>query len=92
MKGHSPSSNGGRPKLPAELKEAFQTEGYHALDVLLSVMRNPEARAADRIRCAEIILDRGYGKPRQAIDLGADAEGGGVIFMPDVVLIGEPEE
>jgi len=92
VKGHAPSSNGGRKKLPEELRTAFRAEGYRALDVLLAVMMDPEARTADRIRAAEIILDRGYGKPAQAVDLGADGEGGGVCILPPVLFVGEPEE
>ena len=36
----------------------------------------------NRIRAAEIILDRGYGKPVQAVDLDAGS-------VPQVVFIGD---
>lgn len=91
VKGHSSASNGGRKKLPEELRTAFRAEGPRALDVLVAVMTDPEARTADRIRAAEIILDRGYGRPAQAVEV-SDGEGGGVIIVPDVVLIGEPSD
>jgi len=38
-----------------------------ALEVLESVMENDLAEDRDRLRAAEAILDRGYGKPSQAI-------------------------
>jgi hypothetical protein len=31
-------------------------------------MRNPKARDSDRLRAAEILLDRGHGKPRQELE------------------------
>ena len=77
--------------MPEELREAFQLQADTALRVLLSILRDKEARAADRIKAAEIILDRGYGKPRQSVEISEDVEGG-VIFLPTVALIGEPEE
>lgn len=65
---------GGRPKLPEELREAFQAVCPEALEVLAAIMRNKYARNNDRIRAAEIILERGYGKAPQSIDLAAAGE------------------
>ena len=77
------NSCGGRKPVPEDLKEAFQLSGHEALAVLLSVMRDKRARNADRIKAAEIILDRGYGKPRQAVELDAQSnEGCGVVILP----------
>jgi hypothetical protein len=80
-------SNGGRKKLPEELKEAFREAAPDALEVLKKIMLNDRARDADRIKAAEIILDRGYGKPVQAVDLAAETQDGGigVVLMPSVV-------
>jgi len=50
-------------------------------------MLREDAQDRDRIRAAEIILDRGYGKPVQAVDLAAQADQQGqvgVILMPEV--------
>lgn len=77
------NSGGGRKPLPEDLRERFQTAGPEALDTLLAVMRNKKARAADRIHAAEIILDRGWGKPRQAVEI--DSSSGrecGVVLLP----------
>ena len=75
-------SNGGRKKLPEELKEAFRAAAPEALSVLTKILKNEEARDADRIRCAEIILDRGYGKPVQAVDLEHSSSEVGVVLLP----------
>lgn len=48
-----------------------------ALDVLVSIARNPKAASAARVSAATAILDRGYGRPRQAVDLG-----GGLTVAP----------
>jgi len=34
----------------------------------VAIMRNPEARDSDRLKAAEIVLDRGHGKPRQELE------------------------
>ena len=31
-------------------------------------MRNPKARDSDRLKAAEILLDRGHGRPRQELE------------------------
>lgn len=74
---------GGRPKLPEELKEAFRAAAPEALAVLHRILMDEDAKHSDRIRCAEIILDRGYGKPVQAVDLEHSAGGEvGVVLLP----------
>src|SRR5262245_52340585 len=57
---------GGRPKLPAELREIFQAKGPEALEVLTRCLQSSDERIA--IAAATAILDRGYGKPAQTID------------------------
>lgn len=81
VKGHAFPSSGGRPKLPEELKEAFQRASPRALEVLVKIVNDDEAKDADRIRAAEVIFDRGYGKPRQAVDLDATS-------IPQVIFVG----
>lgn len=74
--------SGGRPKLPEELKEAFRTAAPDALDVLVRILKDEGAKHSDRIKCAEIILDRGYGKPVQAVDLEHSSTEVGVVLLP----------
>lgn len=77
------NTGGGRTQLPEELKTAFRAACPQALDVLKRILTNEGAKDSDRIRCAEIILDRGYGKPVQAVDLETNAgETCGVVLLP----------
>ena len=73
---------GGRKQLPEELKQAFRDTGPKALEVLTRILTDETAKDSDRIRCAEIILDRGYGKPVQAVDLDGNV-------VPQVVIVGD---
>lgn len=49
------------------LDELARDKAAIALQVLSDVMENDLAEDRDRIRAAEAVLDRGYGKPQQAI-------------------------
>ena len=70
--------------MPPDLKRSFQEAGVDSLRVLLSILQDEEARAADRIRAAEIILDRGYGRPGQSVELSGETSAAGVIIIPEV--------
>ena len=63
---------GGRPRgLAATVRETCDLDAL--LGVLLSIMTDTSARAADRIRSAELLLDRGWSKaPTFAPVEGAD--------------------
>lgn len=56
---------GGRPKMPAELKAAFQELTPLALKALREVVETGE-RDGDRVKAAEVILERGWGKAAAA--------------------------
>lgn len=60
---------GGRPRLPLELKARCQSLTPEAVDVWCTIMRDERARSSDRIRAAENIVDRGYGRPTQAVEV-----------------------
>ena len=57
---------GGRPKLPADIREAFKAKAPQALEVLTRCLQSDDDRIA--MMAAQAILDRGYGKPTQSID------------------------
>ena len=66
----------GRPKgslnkATASVKEAAQAFTDDALKVLCEIMRDGESEAA-RVAAANSILDRGHGKPKQAVDVEAN--------------------
>jgi hypothetical protein len=58
----------GRPKVLADVQNAARDYSTAAIETLAQIMRNPKAPAAARISAACALLDRGYGKPSQAIE------------------------
>src|ERR1700676_4842408 len=67
----------GKPKLPeaieakrivADVKVAARELTPDAIDTLEQVMKDPKAPPAARVGAATAILDRGWGKPKQAIE------------------------
>ena len=58
---------GGRPKVVREIQELARQCSWEALEVLNGIMTDPENPPAARITAAIAILDRGWGKPAQAI-------------------------
>ena len=65
QKGRS-GNPGGRPKLPADIREAFKAKAPQALEVLTRCLQSEDDRIA--MMAAQAILDRGYGRPTQSID------------------------
>ena len=70
----------GRPKRPATIEarrifqdvaDAARERTQDAIDTLSAIMKDPKAPAAARVSAAQAILDRGYGKPAQAIEVDA---------------------
>ena len=65
QKGES-GNPGGRPKLPAEMREMFQTKAPEAFEVLCKHLHATDPRVS--VSAATQILDRAYGRPVQSID------------------------
>lgn len=57
----------GMPKLVGGIRELAQSKCPEAIEELIAIMLNPKERTDHRIRAAEIILDRGLGRPEQAV-------------------------
>lgn len=70
VKGQS-GNPGGRPK-NSELRELCQAKTKEAVNTLMRIMQNKKAPAASRVAAACALLDRGYGKPIQAIQHSGD--------------------
>ena len=66
-----------------DIREAFQLSGWEALDILYCVLNDESAPTALRIKCAETILNRGYGKPKRAAEITTS---GGVEIRPKIEL------
>jgi hypothetical protein len=60
---------GGRPIMPPGLREAAKAKTVEALDVLAAVMRDDKAPPAARVSAAVAILDRGWGRPAQSVQV-----------------------
>ena len=61
-----------KPEHKQTLSDLAREHTKLALDVLVSIARNGESETA-RMGAANALLDRGYGKPRQAVEhSGAD--------------------
>ena len=58
---------GGRPKETTEVRAAARLHGMAAIDKLVELMNDDDKRIA--VTAAQAILDRGFGKPSQSMDL-----------------------
>ena len=65
--GHSGNPSG-RPKQSVQLKELAREQTAKAIKTLVDVMDNSDRDAA-RVRAAEILLDRAWGRAPQAMEL-----------------------
>ena len=61
---------GGRPKVEGEIRELAQKHGPDALKRLVELMKSENERVA--VAAAQVILDRAYGKPQQALQIDGD--------------------
>jgi hypothetical protein len=68
VKGQS-GNPGGRPKQAFKLSELARTYTAEAVKTLVQIMRNKKIPAAARVTAVSALLDRGYGRPAQSIDL-----------------------
>jgi hypothetical protein len=66
--GHAPLSNG-RPKSVSQIQLYALARCREAIDVITRAMRTPKDGDNVRLRAAELILDRGVGRPNQAVSL-----------------------
>ncbi len=60
---------GGRPKEVAEVRELARQYTEEAIQTLVTLMQSAKLERT-RLAAASELLDRGYGRPPQAIDLG----------------------
>ena len=69
VKGHKGAHKAGRKLTPPEFKKACEELVLPALGVLKEIMMDPAQPASSRLKAAEIILDRTFGKPFQSLQI-----------------------
>lgn len=62
---------GGRPRLPAELRERAQAVTADMIDVLIALAKDTGQPGHVRVLAANSVLDRGHGKPTVSVDVRA---------------------
>lgn len=62
----------GRPKENAEVKALAREHSPEAMQTLITLMQTGEPKIA--LQAANAVLDRAYGKPAQAVQLGGDPD------------------
>lgn len=72
---------GGRKEIPKDIKEMLRGATPDACRLLCNTINDETAKLELRIKCSEIVLDRVYGKPQQAVEVDAHN-------IPQVVFIG----
>lgn len=80
---------GGRPKKLATLTALAQEHTNDALAALVEVMNDRAAAPSARVSAAQAILDRGWGKPLQAVAAETDMKTSFVIRVPHVAASSE---
>jgi hypothetical protein len=66
-------------KATADVKALAQNHGETAILTLAEIATDPEQPSAARVAAANSLLDRGYGKPTQAMEL--TGQDGGPILL-----------
>ena len=65
---------GGRPKEVGEVRALARQYTGQAIATLAAIMLDDSAKGSERVAAATALLDRGYGKPAQAIVGGGEGE------------------
>ena len=71
IKGQSGNPSG-RPKVDQEIREAAQLHGGRAIAKIVELMDGDDQRIS--LAAAQALLDRGYGKPAQSVELSGDQD------------------
>jgi hypothetical protein len=86
-KGMASPNPRGRPKQPktvAEVRALAQEKTAAMIEVLGRVALNPKAPFAARVAAASQILDRGWGKPHQSMDINHGAKDGLAALLEEI--------
>ena len=85
-----PSPNpGGRPKADHRVVDLAREHTELAIKTLVEIAKNKKASTTSRVAAATALLDRAWGRPRQAVDLSAEG-GASIPLSVSVELIDAP--
>ena len=73
------NSGGGRPKIPADVREAIRAACPEAVRVLIELLHSK--KEAYRLEAAKTLLDRGYGKPESMSKIELSGSNDGAIVF-----------
>ena len=62
----------GRPKMDKDSKAMLKSAAPEAVKLMVDTLKDSSVKIETRVRCAENILDRVYGKANQPIDFGGE--------------------
>ncbi len=68
-------------KATAKIKATLQKHGDELVDALLALTRSDDEHV--RLKALQVCLDRAYGRPAQAVQVGADPDSIPVVFHMD---------
>jgi hypothetical protein len=88
QKGQS-GNPGGRPKALREVEELARQETPAAMQTLATIHRDKKAPYSARVMAANALLDRGWGKARQALE-HSGGDGGAVKHSIEVRFVAAP--
>ena len=77
---------GSRNKVTADIKAIAQSFGEEAIKGLIEISRDAEAPHAARVAAFREVLDRGYGKAKQGIEM-TGGDGGPVETVTRIELV-----
>lgn len=72
VKGKS-GNRSGRPAVIVKVRDLARAHTEDAIAALVSIMTDPDGDTGPRVRAAEALLDRGWGKPSQPLDHQGEA-------------------
>lgn len=78
---------GGRPKENAEVKRLAQSHGIAAIEKLVALMDSDDEKT--KLAACQAVLDRGFGKPAQAI-IGGTEDDPAISLHHTVEFLGSP--
>ncbi|MCJ2030725.1 DUF5681 domain-containing protein [Methylobacterium sp. J-043] len=68
----------GKPPVIREVVELAKQQTENAIEALVSIMGNEKSNASARVQAAVALLDRGWGRPKQSVDVKVDHDASGL--------------